>query len=308
MVNGEKGVTGMTRKSKIHSRNDLVFNSVSGTILTIILFIVLFPLIYTISASFSDPKMVTAGKLYFLPVGFNLDSYREVFKNQDIMIGYRNTLIITLAGTLLNMILTVCGAYPLSRKDFYGRNVLMRLFSFTMFFGGGIIPLFLVVQSLGLLNSWASLILPSAVSTYNLIIMRTYFENSVPYELQEAAYIDGCSNLGILVKVVLPLSGPVLAVLSLYYAVGYWNSYFSAMMYINDRSKYPLQLFLREVLVMNQAQNMMDSSAEEMARQAMRAETIKYSVIVVSSVPMLILYPFVQKFFVKGVMIGALKG
>jgi len=224
----------MTRKSKIHSRNDLVFNSVSGTIFTIILFIVLFPLIYTISASFSDPKMVTAGKLYFLPVGFNLDSYREVFKNQDIIIGYRNTLIITLAGTLLNMILTVCGAYPLSRKDFYGRNVLTRLFSFTMFFGGGIIPLFLVVQSLGLLNSWASLILPSAVSTYNLIIMRTYFENSVPYELQEAAYIDGCSNLGILVKVVLPLSGPVLAVLSLYYAVGYWNSYFSAMMYIND--------------------------------------------------------------------------
>jgi putative aldouronate transport system permease protein len=184
----------------------------------------------------------------------------------------------------------------------------MKLFSFTMFFGGGIIPLFLVVQSLGLLNSWASLILPSAVSTYNLIIMRTYFENSVPYELQEAAYMDGCSNTGILFKVVLPLSGPVLAVLSLYYAVGYWNSYFSAMMYINDRSKYPLQLFLREVLVMNQAQNMMDSSAEEMARQAMRAETIKYSVIVVSSVPMLILYPFVQKFFVKGVMIGALKG
>ncbi|WZL79059.1 carbohydrate ABC transporter permease [Eubacteriales bacterium mix99] len=298
----------MTKRAGIHSRNDLIFNMVNGTILSMILLIVLFPLIYTLSASFSDPKMVTAGKLYFLPVGFNLDSYREVFKNQDIMIGYRNTLIITLTGTLLNMILTVCGAYPLSRKDFYGRNVLMKLFSFTMFFGGGIIPLFLVVQSLGLLNSWASLILPSAVSTYNLIIMRTYFENSVPYELQEAAYMDGCSNTGILFKVVLPLSGPVLAVLSLYYAVGYWNSYFSAMMYINDRSKYPLQLFLREVLVMNQAQNMMDSSAEEMARQAMRAETIKYSVIVVSSVPMLILYPFVQKFFVKGVMIGALKG
>ena len=184
----------------------------------------------------------------------------------------------------------------------------MMLFSFTMFFSGGIITTFLVVQSLGLMNSWAALILPGAVSTYNLIIMRTYFMNSVPYELQEAAYIDGYSNLGILVRVVLPLSGPILAVIALYYAVGYWNSYFSAMLYISDRSKYPLQLFLREVLIMNQAQNMLGASAEEMARQAMRAETIKYSVIVVSSVPMLILYPFVQKFFVKGVMIGALKG
>ena len=298
----------MAKKKVIHSLNDRIFNTVNYAILTVILLIILFPLIYTLSASFSDPKMVTSGKLYFLPVGFNLNSYREVFKNRDILTGYRNTLFITAIGTLANMILTVCGAYPLSRKDFYGRKVLMMLFSFTMFFSGGIITTFLVVQSLGLMNSWAALILPGAVSTYNLIIMRTYFMNSVPYELQEAAYIDGYSNLGILVRVVLPLSGPILAVIALYYAVGYWNSYFSAMLYISDRSKYPLQLFLREVLIMNQAQNMLDASAEEMARQAMRAETIKYSVIVVSSVPMLILYPFVQKFFVKGVMIGALKG
>ena len=298
----------MAKKKVIHSLNDRIFNTVNYAILTVILLIILFPLIYTLSASFSDPKMVTSGKLYFLPVGFNLNSYREVFKNRDILTGYRNTLFITAIGTLANMILTVCGAYPLSRKDFYGREVLMMLFSFTMFFSGGIITTFLVVQSLGLMNSWAALILPGAVSTYNLIIMRTYFMNSVPYELQEAAYIDGYSNLGILVRVVLPLSGPILAVIALYYAVGYWNSYFSAMLYISDRSKYPLQLFLREVLIMNQAQNMLDASAEEMARQAMRAETIKYSVIVVSSVPMLILYPFVQKFFVKGVMIGALKG
>ena len=303
-----KGGAVMAKKKVIHSLNDRIFNTVNYAILTIILLIILFPLIYTLSASFSDPKMVTSGKLYFLPVGFNLNSYREVFKNRDILTGYRNTLFITAIGTLANMILTVCGAYPLSRKDFYGRKVLMMLFSFTMFFSGGIITTFLVVQSLGLMNSWAALILPGAVSTYNLIIMRTYFMNSVPYELQEAAYIDGYSNLGILVKVVLPLSGPILAVIALYYAVGYWNSYFSAMLYISDRSKYPLQLFLREVLIMNQAQNMLDASAEEMARQAMRAETIKYSVIVVSSVPMLILYPFVQKFFVKGVMIGALKG
>lgn len=270
--------------------------------------IILYPLIFTLSASFSDAKMVTTGKLTLLPVGFNVDAYREVFKSKDILTGYRNTLIIAALGTLVNMIMTVCGAYPLSRKDFYGRNVFMMIFAFTMFFSGGIITLFLVVQKVGLMNSWAALILPGAVSTYNLIIMRTYFETSVPYELQEAAYIDGYSNLGILIKVVLPLSGPILAVIALYYAVGHWNSYFSAMLYITDRNKYPLQLFLREVLVMNQAQNMLDASAEDMARQAMRAEGIKYSVIVVSSVPMLILYPFVQKFFVKGVMIGAIKG
>lgn len=296
------------KKSVNQSLNDRVFNAINYTLLTIIILIILYPLIYTLSASFSDPKLVTSGKLYLLPVGFNLDSYREVFKNNDILTGYRNTLLITVIGTLINMIFTVCGAYPLSRKDFYGRNALMLIFSFTMFFSGGIITSFLLVQSLGIMNSWAALILPGAVSTYNLIIMRTYFENSVPLELQEAAYIDGYSNLGILFKVVLPLSGPILAVIALYYAVGHWNSYFNAMLYITDRNKYPLQLFLREVLVMNQAQNMLDASAEDMARQAMRAETIKYSVIVISSVPMLILYPFVQKFFVKGVMIGALKG
>jgi len=298
----------MARKVKIESINDKVFNTINYLLLTTIIMIILYPLIFTLSASFSDAKMVTTGKLTLLPVGFNVDAYREVFKSKDILTGYRNTLIIAALGTLVNMIMTVCGAYPLSRKDFYGRNVFMMIFAFTMFFSGGIITLFLVVQKVGLMNSWAALILPGAVSTYNLIIMRTYFETSVPYELQEAAYIDGYSNLGILIKVVLPLSGPILAVIALYYAVGHWNSYFSAMLYITDRNKYPLQLFLREVLVMNQAQNMLDASAEDMARQAMRAEGIKYSVIVVSSVPMLILYPFVQKFFVKGVMIGAIKG
>lgn len=298
----------MAKKTKMDSINDRVFNICNGGFLAIVIIVILFPLIYTVSASFSDPRMVTSGKLYFWPVGFTFESYVEVFKNKDILMGYRNTIIITLVGTLTNMIITVCGAYPLSRKDFYGRKVLIMIFSFTMFFGGGIIPLFLIVQSLGIMNTWASLILPYLISTYNLIIMRTYFEYSVPYELQEAAYIDGYSNIGILLKVVLPLSGPILAVISLYYAVGYWNSYFSAMLFISDRSLYPLQLFLREILVMNQAQNMLDSAAEDMARQAMRAETIKYSVIVVSSLPMLLLYPLVQKFFVKGVMIGALKG
>lgn len=292
----------------IESRGDRVFSVMNGFLLFIIVALVAYPLLYTVSASFSDPKMVTSGKLVLFPVGPNLDSYKEVFKNKDILLGYRNSLLITVGGVLLNMVVTICGAYPLSRRDFYGRKTLMKLFSFTMFFSGGMIPLYLVVKNLGLLDSWLALILPAALSTYNLIIMRTYFENSVPYELQEAAFIDGCSNLKILSHIILPLSGPILAVIALYYTVGHWNSYFSALLYINTRAKYPLQLFLREVLVMNSMQTMMDAGAEDMARQAMRAETIKYSVIVVSSIPMLILYPFVQKFFVKGVMIGAIKG
>src|SRR5690554_4168407 len=188
MVNHYKGGTKMARKVKIESINDKVFNTINYLLLTTIIMIILYPLIFTLSASFSDAKMVTTGKLTLLPVGFNVDAYREVFKSKDILTGYRNTLIIAALGTLVNMIMTVCGAYPLSRKDFYGRNVFMMIFAFTMFFSGGIITLFLVVQKVGLMNSWAALILPGAVSTYNLIIMRTYFETSVPYELQEAAY------------------------------------------------------------------------------------------------------------------------
>lgn len=298
----------MTHTTKRMPTEDRLFNAINRTLLFIVLLIILYPLIFTVSASFSDPKMVTSGKLVLWPVGFNLDSYKEVFKSKNILIGYKNTLTITTVGTLINLFMTICGAYPLSRQDLYGRRFFMMVFTFTMFFGGGIIPLYLIVQKVGLINSWLALILPFAVSTYNLIIMRTYFETAIPFDMQEAAFIDGCSNLGILVRIILPLSGPILAVIALYYAVGHWNSYFNAMMFINDKPKWPLQLFLREVLVMNQAQNMLDSAAEDMARQAMRAETIKYSVIVVSSLPMLIIYPMVQKFFVKGVMIGAIKG
>lgn len=290
------------------AKGEIVFEAVNGVLLIVITAIVLYPLLFTLSASFSDPKMVTTGKLILWPVGYNLEAYREVFNNAEIWLGYRNTIIITVLGTALNLLMTTLGAYPLSRRDLYGRKVLMVIFTFTMFFSGGIIPIYLVVQKLHLLNNWLSLLLPGVISTYNLIIMRTYFQSSVPYELQEAAFIDGCSNTGILIRIILPLSKPIIAVLALYYAVDHWNSYFSAMLYIDKRVLYPLQMFLREILVMNQAQNLMDSSAEEMARRVMRAETIKYSVVVVSSAPMLLIYPFIQKFFVKGVMIGAIKG
>lgn len=291
------------------SKFDATIEVVNIVFLSIIAVIILYPLIYVLSASFSDAMSVTSGKMILWPVDVTLENYEEVFKNKNIVFGFRNSMIIMVAGTVINLVMTVLAAYPLSRRDLWGHSVIMKLITFTMFFNGGLIPSYLLIgKTLGLMDNWLSLILPGAISVYNMIIMRTYFMTSVPFELQEAAEIDGCSMFGILMRVVLPLSGPVIAVIALYYAVGHWNSYFNALLYISTEELQPLQLYLRKVLTLNNAQSLMQMGADEMARQAMRAETIKYSVIVVSSIPMLIMYPFVQKFFVKGVMIGAIKG
>lgn len=291
------------------SKFDATIEVVNIVFLSIIAVIILYPLIYVLSASFSDAMSVTSGKMILWPVDLTLENYEEVFKNKNIVFGFRNSMIIMVAGTVINLVMTVLAAYPLSRRDLWGHSVIMKLITFTMFFNGGLIPSYLLIgKTLGLMDNWLSLILPGAISVYNMIIMRTYFMTSVPFELQEAAEIDGCSMFGILLRVVLPLSGPVIAVIALYYAVGHWNSYFNALLYISTEELQPLQLYLRKVLTLNNAQSLMQMGADEMARQAMRAETIKYSVIVVSSIPMLIMYPFVQKFFVKGVMIGAIKG
>lgn len=299
----------MKKHSKRMSKFDATVEVVNIVFLSIIAVIILYPLIYVFSASFSDAMSVTSGKMYLWPVDITLENYVEVFKNKNIVLGFRNSIIIMIAGTALNLVMTVLAAYPMSRKDLWGGGVLMKLITFTMFFSGGLIPSYLLVtKTLGLMNNWLALILPGAISVYNMIIMRTYFVSSVPFELQEAAEIDGCSMFGILLRIVLPLSGPVVAVIGLYYAVGHWNSYFNALLYINEEALQPLQLYLRKVLTLNNSQQLMQMGADEAARQAMRAETIKYSVIVVSSIPMLIIYPFVQKFFVKGVMIGAIKG
>ena len=299
----------MKKHSKRMSKFDATVEVVNIVFLSIIAIIILYPLIYVFSASFSDAMSVTSGKMYLWPVDVTLENYAEVFKNKNIVLGFRNSIIIMVAGTALNLVMTVLAAYPMSRRDLWGGGVLMKLITFTMFFSGGLIPSYLLVtKTLGLMNNWLALILPGAISVYNMIIMRTYFVSSVPFELQEAAEIDGCSMFGILLRIVLPLSGPVVAVIGLYYAVGHWNSYFNALLYINEEALQPLQLYLRKVLTLNNSQQLMQMGADEAARQAMRAETIKYSVIVVSSIPMLIIYPFVQKFFVKGVMIGAIKG
>ncbi|MGI6184294.1 MAG: carbohydrate ABC transporter permease [Candidatus Fimadaptatus sp.] len=291
------------------TRGDKVFETVNCIFLGIITVIILYPLIYVLSASISDPMSVTSGKMLLWPVDITMDNYAEVFKNDNIMTGYRNSLAIMFMGTAINIVMTLLAAYPLSRRDLWGRGVIMKLLTVTMFFGGGLIPTYLMVgKTLKLMDSWLALILPGALSVYNMIIMRTYFQTSIPYELQEAAEIDGCSPVVTLIRIMLPMSGPIIAVLCLYYGVGHWNSYFNALLYIRTESIQPLQLYLRKVLTANNMQSLMEMGADEAARQAMRAETIKYSVIVVSSIPMLIIYPFVQRFFVKGVMIGAIKG
>lgn len=291
------------------SRGDKIFEVINCIFLGLIALIILYPLIYVVSASISDPMSVTSGKMLLWPVDLTLDNYAEVFKNKNIIMGYRNSLLIMFIGTAVNILMTLLAAYPLSRRDLWGRGLVMKLMTVTMFFGGGLIPTYLMVgKTLGLMDSWLALILPGALSVYNMIIMRTYFQTSIPYELQEAADIDGCTPFGTLVRIMLPLSGPIIAVLCLYYGVGHWNSYFNALLYIRSEKLQPLQLYLRKVLTANNMQSLMEMGADEAARQAMRAETIKYSVIVVSSIPMLIIYPFVQRFFVKGVMIGAIKG
>ncbi|RAV14405.1 carbohydrate ABC transporter permease [Paenibacillus contaminans] len=293
------------------SWSDRLFNIANKCFLLIVLIAVLYPLVYVISASISDPIYVNQGKMWLFPRGITFEGYQRVFQNPEIWSGYRNTVLYTLGGTLINLLFTVPAAYALSRKDFKGRGIIMGLIVFTMFFGGGLVPTFLLVSELGMLNTVWALIIPNAVTVYNLIICRTFFQTNIPRELQESAEIDGCSNTMLFVKIVVPLSAPIIAVMALYYGVAHWNSYFSAIIYLKDRGLYPLQLVLREILVQNQmgdAMLMTGDDMEAMAKQARIADIIKYAVMIVSSLPIIIVYPFMQRFFMKGVMIGSVKG
>jgi len=288
------------------TRGDHVFDVVNYFILSLVTILVLYPLVFVLSASFSSPAAVIEGQVWLLPKQVNVQSYIRVFQDDGIMRGYINTLIYTCAGTAVNMLLTIGAAYPLSRKDFVGRHMLTMIFAFTMFFSGGLIPTYLLVKNLGLLNSIWAIILPSAVSMWNIIIMRTFFQG-IPVELQESAQIDGCTNLRMLWSIILPLSMPVIAVMLLFYGIGHWNSFFNALIYLSDSQKYPLQLILRQILLQNQMGSMV-SGSETSVDQLMLTEGLKYAVIIVSSLPVLLLYPFLQRYFVKGVMIGAIKG
>lgn len=273
-----------------------------------ILIIVLYPLIFVVSASFSNPEKVINGEMWLFPVDFTLDAYTEILKNGSVWNGYKNTLIYTIGGTFINIILTTLAAYPLSRRDLPGRNLFMFIITFTMFFNGGLIPTFLIVQGLGLVDTIWAMMIPNAIATYNLIVMRTYFQSSIPWEIQESAMMDGCNNIHMLWKIILPLSKPILAVMILFYAVGHWNAFFNALIYLRDDALYPLQLVLREILLVTQASATEGLDSFGLGDKLLLGESIKYALIIVASLPVLIMYPFVQKHFVKGVMIGSIKG
>ncbi len=287
---------------------DTLFSVGVYVLLTLILVVIAFPLIYLVSASFSDPQAVISGRVWLWPVDFTLKGYEAIFKDQSLIRGFLNSVFLTVVGTAINILVTVLMAYPLSRKQFYGRKFFTMFMMVTMFFNGGLVPTFLLINQLSMYNSYWSVLIPGCVGVTNVIICRTYFESSIPEELYEAASLDGCDDFRFLTKVVLPLAKPVLAVLVLYYAVGHWNSYFKEMIYLEDKIKYPLQVVLRQILIMSQIADemMLDFSTAE--RVQGMADLLKYSTIVVSSLPMLLLYPFIQKYFVKGVMIGSVKG
>jgi len=300
----------VANKKRTRIRDDVGFNIVNYTILTVILLIVAYPLIYIVSASFSSTAAVMANRVWLWPVEPSLKGYEAVFNNKDILTGFGNSIFYTLAGTFVNLVVTLAAAYPLSRRDLRPRNFIMLVFSFTMFFAGGMIPSYLLVSNLGMLNTRWSVILPGALNVYNMIIARQFFASNIPTELLEASQLDGCSDFQFIFRVVVPLSGAIVAVLGLFFAVGHWNAYFSALLYIGDRKKYPLQVFLREILIQNTIDASMTGSVsleDEVVKQGLE-DLLKYSLIIVASVPVLIIYPFVQKYFVKGVMIGSIKG
>lgn len=289
------------------SRSDRIFSYVNTFMLVLIIIVILYPLIFVISASFSSPTAILRGEMWLLPKGLTLQSYRAVLREIQLWRGYRNTLFYTLLGVTINLVMTIMGAYPLSRKDLVGRNLIMFFILFTMFFSGGLVPTYLIIKKLRMVNTIWALVVPGAISVTNLIIARSFFINSIPFEIQESALIDGASNIYILCAIVLPLSKPIIAVLTIYYGVAHWNSYFLGLIYLTDSNRYPLQLVLRNILLQNQMTEMMDSTMLA-GDQLLMQEGLKYSIVVVASVPVLLLYPFLQRYFVKGVMIGAIKG
>ena len=300
-------------KDKLHSFGnasvaDKTFYIIVGIFLTVFLILVLYPCLFVIAASFSSGGAVQSGQVYVWPVGFNLNGYDTCFHNPNILLGFRNSALYTIVGTVWNLALTVTCGYVMARRDLPFRNGIMFLFSFTMFFGGGLIPAYILNRSLGLINTFWVMIIPGSMSVYNMIIARTFIASNIPQDMLEAAQIDGCNDFRFYTSIVLPLSKAVIAVLTLYYGVGHWNAYFNAMIYLSDREIFPLQLFLKEILLSANIDPSTVSDPELAAQLATLVEVIKYAVIVVALIPVMLVYPFVQKYFVKGVMIGAVKG
>jgi len=294
------------------TRADKTFNAINYVILSIILVICLYPVLFVVIASVSNPDLVNAGKVWLIPKDVSLNGYKALFANKSIVRGYLNTILYTVTGTMINLAVTLPAGYALSRKDFVGRKFFTLMFMFTMFFSGGLIPTFMVVKKLGLYNNPLVMVVLGATSMTNIIITRTFFETNIPGELREAADIDGCSNTKFFFKVVLPLSTSIIAVMTLFFAVIHWNGYFTALIYLRDDAYQPLQIVMREILMKSQFTAEMlqqgGDTAGLLQEELRTAEQIKYALIVVASIPVMALYPFVQKHFVKGVTVGAVKG
>ncbi|WP_426452822.1 carbohydrate ABC transporter permease [Paenibacillus sp. S-38] len=295
--------------STLRSRNDLIFDVLNYFVLSVIALIVLYPLYFVFIASISNPTAVLNGEMWIWPKGITMEGYSRIIQEGSIWRGYQNTILYTSVGTAINVLLTVLAGYALSRKDLYGRSTIMVYLLITMFFSGGLIPTYLVIKKLHLINTMWALILPKAVSLFNVIIARSFFQDTIPVELLEAAKMDGCSDVTFFAKIVLPLSKAIIAVLALFYAVGYWNSFFDALIYLGDERMYPLQLVLRNLLVIqNELASQFVTDVESAEVQQRVASLLKYGVIVIASLPLLVVYPFIQRYFVQGVMIGSVKG
>ncbi|REE86497.1 putative aldouronate transport system permease protein [Paenibacillus taihuensis] len=297
----------ITTRTRIkESAGDRLFMAVVYTILTLVLIAVIYPLIYILSSSISSPSAVTSGKVWLWPVDISFKGFETLFHTPQIVTGYGNSLFYTAAGTLISVALTVMIAYPLSRKTFFGRSAIMMIITFTMIFSGGLIPTYMVVRGLHLIDTRWALLIPNAIWVWQVIIARSFFMSSIPEELIEASEIDGCSDLRFMRSVVIPLSKPILAVLVLMYAVGQWNAYFDALIYLKSAKLFPLQLILRSIIIQNNSSGVMDAM-KQVERQQL-AELLKYALIVVATLPVLIIYPFVQRFFVQGMLVGSVKG
>lgn len=303
----------MTRPFAALSRNtpgDIAFKIGLGIACVLVLFVTLYPIYFVVIASVSDPTMVSTGQIWLVPRNFSWFGYDQIFADSRIWNGYRNTLLYAIVGTALNLLVTMPAAFALSRREFRPRRVLMFFFAFTMFFNGGLIPMYLLLRDLNLLDNWLVFVLPSAVNVFNLIIARSFFEHSLPEELHEAASIDGANYFQFFLKIALPLSMPILSVIGLYYLVQHWNDFFTGLVFVRDYSIQPLQIVLRDILISNQAfsggAGGAGGAGASYAQQY--ADQIKYGVIVVSTLPVIVLYPFLQRYFEKGVMIGAVKG
>jgi len=287
------------------SIGESIFDATNNVFMFFMILITLYPLLYILFASLSDPVRVMQGnRIIFAPSGFSLDAYKAVFKNPSILSGFKNTIIYVGLGTCINMLLTVFGAFALAKKGLYGRKLFMFIIVFTMFFNGGLIPAYLLIKSLAFTDTLWAIVLPNAISTMNLIIMRTSF-HGIPDSISESAKIDGANDIIVLFRLYIPISIPVMAVIILYYAVGHWNSWFAASIYLKRRELFPIQLILREILVLNNTDNMMIGAAVTDAQPI--GETLKYATIIIATIPILIVYPFLQKYFVKGMMVGSLK-